>query len=180
MEDIEEVSNIFPDVRISIFTKHDNDLVDTLRTESYRICRELISPKYINNVFRKFHQGYLINNHLGKRLGFVIWKIFDEPSKCNDFANIRSMYIYLICARLTNEKVGRVLLDAVDSYCIKYNISTVRLEPANNDLIDVYEKYGYTKEMYNHKIYMVKAIKPPIIRNRFTRKIRHRNGVTID
>jgi hypothetical protein len=32
------------------------------------------------------------------------------------------------------------------------NKRTVRLEtPANNNLIDVYEIYGYTKEMYNHK-----------------------------
>ena len=171
MANVAEIQNIYPDVQMTFFDRKDQGFLQTLKNESYRICRELISEKYISSVFRKFSNGYLINNPEGRRLGFIIWNIQYEPdSKITDTNETKYMYILLICSKATSEKVGRILLHAAESYCLHNNIDYIQLEPANEALITVYESYGYKKMTLRSRIYMIKDVKPILIKNRFTRK----------
>lgn len=181
MNTFQDVHNIYPDVRITLFARDDKQLIDTLRNESFHICRDLISNKYISSSFLKFKQGYLVNAHDGKRLGFVIWKINKDMSKMDNIER-KHMFIYLICSRQTEEKVGRVLLHAIDTYCQQHNIVSIQLEPANEALISVYESYGYEKSYVLRKLYMTKYIDPIYIKKtKYTRKIKRTlNLPTID
>ena len=153
---IDEVGNIYHNVKCTLINNKDKDFVKSLRDESYHICRELIPIPYIKHSFSKFTEGFVYNDDIGRRLGFCIWKVNEDIHK--DLRTTYSLYIFLICSKARDQKLCRNIFYDLENYCKRNRIVSVSLEAANPDLEAYYETFGFRTESRLHGIKMTKYI----------------------
>jgi hypothetical protein len=173
---IEWVTNVHPDVRVTSFASHEKELLKTLYGDAIRMCRDWIDPVYIKKAFKKFHHGILLNDHeSGRRLGFCLLKI-KERNHTNNISSVsipyaKQMIVILVCARTDDLKVGPVLMYEIDKYAAANDVNSIELEAANEQLIPVYERYGY-KTIGHPEIYIYQDGRSIILMNKFVKPIK--------
>lgn len=184
LPDLEEVSNIqnMPDpYSKQIFSSKNREIVTRIKRMGDKICRGYISDRYINRALNTFKYG-LIYYKDSEIMGFATWKEKKEiPKNMNMGDNnppIPYMELLLICTQTNDYQIAPKIMWDLDNYCISKGLKYIILEPANTDLIDIYNKYGFniTSTSRIKELHMRKLIKPlqlPAIKK--TRKIRRNN-----
>lgn len=184
MNNLQNIPNIYPRVRVTKFSRNERGLLQTLQTNTTQLCRELIDPSYIKKSFKKFTNGLLINDdETGKRLGFVIWKesLKSKMNTSGDSCEYKHMYVLLVCGIKTEIKSGTIIMYELEKYCISNNINMIELEPANDDLATYYAKFGYTITLQTmqpiRQTFMGKIVVPIAIQksNKTRKQNRHRH-----
>jgi hypothetical protein len=142
LNDLDSMDNIYPIVRKTFITNEDKAFVKTLRDESQNICRESIDPNYIKRSFKKFKQGFLYNDEIGKRLGFCIWKV-DEILRKDGGTSKYVLNLLLICSRYQSLKLSRNMFFDLDNYCKENGIEKIKLQPVNSKIEEYYKTFGF-------------------------------------
>lgn len=189
--DLEEVSNIqnMPDpYSKQLFSSKNREIVTRIKRMGEKICRGHISDRYINRALNTFKYG-LIYYKDSEIMGFATWKekIYN-PTNMNKGDNkppVPYMELLLICTQPNDYQIAPKIMWDLDNYCVSKGLKYIYLEPANTDLIDIYNKYGFKINSTGRLkgLYMMKDIKPlQLPKVKKTRKIR-RNKIkrgTID
>jgi hypothetical protein len=142
LDDLDSMDNIYPIVRRTYITNENKAFVKTLRDESLRICRESIDPKYTKRMFKKFKEGFLYNDEIGRRLAFCIWKV-EEILRKDGRPSKYVLNLLLICSRHQSLKLGRNMFFDLDNYCKEKGIETIKLQPVNSKIEEHYKTYGF-------------------------------------
>lgn len=146
-ESLEPVNNIYPDVRITYFSRADKPLIATLYGDAIRMCRSEISPGYIKNSLNKFTDGLLINSQEGERLGFCLLKQEsfgkDDSKSAYEYKIYKAVHVLLVCSKDVDIKVGPILLFNIEKFAVENGGSYIQLEASCPKLVEVYQRYGY-------------------------------------
>jgi hypothetical protein len=168
---IEWIANIHPDVTVTSFGPQEKDLLKTLHGDAIRMCCDW------QKSFKKFHHGILLNDReTGRRLGFCLIKV-KERNHTNNISTVsipyaKQMIVLLVCARTDDVKVGPVLMYEIDKYAAASDVNNIELEAANEDLIPVYERYGYEHLKYSENYIRHHRGRLPILMNKFVKPIK--------
>ncbi len=141
---IMEVSNLYPNnLQKRNIRSDQRQLITYLKSEAHSICRNLISPEYINASFNKCKKGFVYYKDK-LPIAFCIWKVKNHLQMSGAF---KELYIYLICGKQLDYKLVPRIIDDVVHLCRNSNIQYITLEPANDTLKEYYIKCGF-KERY--------------------------------
>jgi hypothetical protein len=142
IQNIIEVSNIYPKLIKQNIRANQRQLIAYLRSEAYS-CRTEIPYEYIKSSFNRFKRGFVYYKDK-LPIAFCIWKVREHLQFSGAF---KELYIYLICGKQLDYKLVPRIIDDVVYLCRKSNIRYITLEPVNNTLKDYYINCGF-KERY--------------------------------
>jgi hypothetical protein len=161
LEPLEPYNNIYMNPRRTYFTNSDKEFIRTLRDESHRICREEINPDYIKKVFKKFKEGFLYNDEIGRRLAFCIWKVNEHPRK-DGYGSDYILNLLLICSKHKELKLSQTMFHDLESYCMTNRIAQIELEAVNSKVEELYKTFGFISMPKviegNNTVKMVKGV----------------------
>jgi len=186
MDDLnsQEISNVgHTNVYRSDIRRIDAHLLSRLKKQANYICKDVINSRYIRMAFNKFDTGYAYRDEDDTIVGFCIWKTYIVPpmyksSSTNSQEDTRYVYILLFCAKFPELKLGRMMLQDVEDYCIDHAISSIRLEPSHETTHTYYKKMGYTVHTTpNNRVEMFKNVQP-IVLKRVTNRNKTRRAKT--
>lgn len=178
--DLEEVVNIqnMPDPYAKqLFSSKNRDIVTRIKKMGDNICRGHISDRYINRALNTFKYG-LIYYKDSEIMGFAVWKekiqIPSNMNKGDNYPPIPYMELLLICTKPNDYQIAPKIMWDLDNYCVSRGFEYIILEPANTDLIDIYNKYGFKINTTSRVkgLHMIKSSEPlKIPKVKKTRKI---------
>jgi uncharacterized protein (UPF0297 family) len=172
---MEEVDNIFPQIKRIFFNSSQRQYVNLIRQQSDEICRMKIRPEYIKTSFNNFKKGIIYQEN-NKIVGFVIWKDKTIIPKGSSVKNTikKIMDILLICSNHTNISLARLIFSDLEEYCKENYIRCIRLYPANEKLRELYSLYGFesVSNKYTSDVDMCKHLGDISIPRNKTRKAR--------
>jgi hypothetical protein len=165
-ENLELINNIYPDIKITYFSRSEKPLLSTLLGDAIRMCRSDISPGYIKNSLKKFTDGLLINSLEGERLGFCLLKQEsfgkDDSKSAFEYKIYKVLHVLLVCSKDVDIKVGPILLYNIDKFAIEQGCSYIQLEASKPKLVEVYQRYGYNYIGVSEKDLTMKKFVAPI------------------
>lgn len=166
MNTLEEVNNIqnLPDSYMrKLFISKDRSTVERIKKLGDDICRNKLPDRYINCALNTFKKGFVYYKDTNI-VGFAVWKekTYDPISKSKEIRPpIPYMELLLICTLPNDYKISPKIMLDIDNYCIEHKLQYITLQPANANLIDFYNKYGYiiNSTRFQH-LKMDREIKP--------------------